>query len=99
MGRGCGKYDFWMGVVIRCKRARGWLAVRDSSRLLHIAISLRGTEMKRKPVSVCNVANRGIQECRLVTGQHCNSRPCRYAHDILYKAGAGGIPSESRKLG
>lgn len=68
----------------------------------HIAISLGGTEMKRKPVSVCNETtcsqswNPGMSTR---AGKHWNSRPCRYAHDILYKTGAGGIPSESRKLG
>lgn len=49
------KVDFFlMGVIVRFEKARGWLAVRELSRVLHIAVSLRGTEMKRKPVSVYN---------------------------------------------
>lgn len=103
MGGGVLKVDFFsMGVIVRFEKARGWLAVRDLSRVLHVAISLRGTEMKRKPVSVCNETtcsqlwNPGISTR---AGEHWNSRPCRYAHDILYEADAGGIPSESRKLG
>lgn len=90
-----------MGVIVRFEKARGWLAVRDLSRVLHIAaISLRGTEMKRKPVSVCNETSESLSTGPSTrVGKHWNSRPCRYAHDILYKADAGGIPSESRKLG
>lgn len=93
---------FLMGVIIRFKGARGWLAVRDLSRLLHIAIALRGTEMKRKPVSVCNETTRSQPwnpGMSTRAGKHGNLRPCRYAHDMLYKANAGGIRSESRKLG
>lgn len=73
--------------------------MRDLSRVLHIAISLRGTEMK-KPVSVCNETSQSLSTATSTrAGKHWNSRPCHYAHDILYKANAGGIPSESRKLG
>lgn len=74
--------------------------MRELSRVLHVAISLRGTEMKRKPVSVCNETSQSLSTATSTrAGKHWNSRPCRYAHDILYKANAGGIPSESRKLG
>lgn len=91
-----------MGVIVRFEKARGRLAVRELSRVLHIAISLRGTEMKRKPVSVCNettCSQSWSTGTSTRAGKHWNSRPCRYADDILYKADAGGIPSESRKLG
>lgn len=94
---------FLMGVIVRFERARGWLAVRELSRVLHIAaISLRGTLTGRKPVSVCNETTCSQSWSTGTTtraGKHWNSRPCRYADDILYKADAGGIPSESRKLG
>lgn len=43
-GRGTKSRFFLMGVIVRFERARGWLAVRELSRVLHIAaISLRGT--------------------------------------------------------
>lgn len=96
------KVDFFLWeLLFGSKRAGGWLAVRESSRLLHIAtISLRGTEMNRQPVSVCNETSESLSTGTSTrVGKHWNSRPCRYAHDILYKANAGGIPSESRKLG
>lgn len=83
----------------------GWellFVVKELEAGWHIAISRGGTETKRKPVSVCNETtcsqswNPGMSTR---AGKHWNSRPCRYAHDMLYKANAGRIPSESRKLG
>lgn len=71
--------------------------MRDLSRLLHIAISLGGTEMKRKPVFVCNETT-----CSQSWNPGMSTRDwetLQLAPLLLYKAGAGGIPSESRKLG
>lgn len=45
MGRGCGKGIF-DGILL--------FAVKELEAGWHIAISLGGTGMKRKPVSVCN---------------------------------------------